>query len=594
MKVSYNWLQTHIEEKLPTPEKIEEVLIFHAFEVESTEVVGDDAVFDIKVLPDRAADCLSHRGIARELAGLLSLTLKKEPENFVVYPKPVEGVAVTTEHCRKYILAKLTGITFAETPGWMKDRLEAIGQQSINAIVDCANYLMFDLGQPVHIFDAAKVDGALTVREARPEEKFITLSGDEKILPAGAIVVTDVLGALAIAGIKGGKSAMVTTETKDILIEVANFDPVVIRKTAKKLGLPTDAAKRFENNFPATLALPSAHACVTLLQSVVGGTVEWFDDSGEIVLEEKKLSFSVADINKVLGTDLSEDSISLIFTRYGYFFTKKDQVFVFTIPSFRPDITGLHDIIEEVGRIYGYENIESVPIPFVLTQEQNENFSLITKTKHWLVAQGFMEVQTYSFRKKGNISVAYGAVGKSALRADLSEGLRESYELNMRNAPVFGLSKIKLFEIGTVFFDDHEEMHVATIEGGTIQEMLLEHYITNHPEIKEYVMAEQLFSESVSLFRPWSVYPFIIRDIAVWTVNNEGSLALEKIVTNFAKEYCIRPPVLFDTFTKDGKTSIAYRFVFQSSGKTLTDTEVEKTFSLLIADIKKNPEFEIR
>jgi len=233
MKISYNWLQTYIEEKLPEPEVLAEKIIFGAFEVEEQEKLATgDTVFEIKVLPDRAHDCLSHYGIAREVCGLLGLTLKPLVfKNHESVESDVQ-VSIETDMCRRYIGRKVFDVKIGPSPAWLVERLESIGQRSINNIVDATNYIMFGLGQPIHAFDYDKVfDGKIIIRNAHEGEQITTLDGKEITLSITDAVIADQEKALAIAGVKGGNAAEVTTETKNIIIEVANFDPVSVRKT---------------------------------------------------------------------------------------------------------------------------------------------------------------------------------------------------------------------------------------------------------------------------------------------------------------------------------------------------------------------------
>lgn len=593
MKFSYNWIQTHIKESLPSPEEIYDVIFAHAFEIESMEKIGSDTVFDINVLPNRAADCFSHYGLARELAGLLGFTLLPLDTSLPVLTKKEDFISITSSACTRYVAIKISNITITQTPEVIKTRLEAVGQQSINAVVDIANAIMLDIGQPIHIFDADNVDGGIVVRNAREGEKIISLSNEEKELTPEMLVIADILGPLAIAGVKGGKGARVTTETKNIIIEVAKFDAKTIGKTARALGLLTDAAKRYENNVPASCIDSAVAACVGLLHTTVGGTIEWVQDINHTEQKEEKIRFTATQIGNSLGLSLTPEIISDICTRYNYTCTRDGERFEITVPLWRPDILGVHDLVEEFGRIYGYEYIEPKVLPVFKDQEENNSFIRTGQVKQYLAANGFIEVHTYTFTKKGELEVAYGPKGKSALRNNLSDLLKESYELNQKNAPLFGKQKMKIFEIGTVFFKDREEIHVATVDGGIVQEQSIDAFLESHPEALLFPKSYTPFSQTPHPFSPWSVYPFVTRDIAVWVPDGQKE-KFEKIISDFATEYCVRMPDLFDSFTKEGRTSLAYRFVFQSPEKTLTSSEVDTWWNKLIEEIKKNPDFEMR
>ncbi len=591
MKISYNWLQKHIEEKLPTPSEVVEIIHTHAFEVESSEQVGSDTIFDIAVLPDRAHDCLSHKGMAREVAGLLGLTIKKSTLSALPELSLSIKVEIQSELCRRYVAVEMTDVKVGTSPAWLKDTLEGLGMRSINNVVDATNYVLLDWGQPVHAYDADKIDGGVVVRMAHEGEQITTLSQEQKILSVDDLVIADYLGPLAIAGVKGGTSAEITESTKRILIEVANFEPVSIRKTSKRLGLQTDASKRFENEITPEMAQGAAEQVIALIKDIAGGEVVGVSDTYSKPVEPRTLSFKLSDITKLLGSSINEAEIDLWISRYNIDFKKDGTVYNITVPKERLDITGAHDIAEEVGRLVGYDHIPSLELP-VSTPAPSPEYRSICATKYWLAENGFREVMNYSFVKKGDVYISYGAKDKSALRSNLSDGLKESYEKNKLNAGLLGLDSIRIFEVGTVFIGDKEFVHVATCDKGTFEELPLATFIEKYKvDISAPITMTELPSAT---FKPWSVYPFITRDIAVWVEGSENLAVLEDLVTTFAKMYCVREPVLFDHFEKEGRTSVAYRFVFQSFEKTLTEVEVEKWLSELVEKIQKNKDFEIR
>lgn len=592
MKYSYNWLQKHIEEKLPDPESLKETIIFHAFEVEDTEFVDDDTIMDIKVLPDRAHDCLSHYGMAREVAGLLGLTLK--PLAPTVLPeKPLDmKVEVQSELCRRYIAIKMENVNIGPSPAWLAKALTSIGQKSINNIVDATNYILFDRGQPVHAFDAGSIDGGIVVRMAHEHEKITTLSNEEKELNTSVLVIADYLAPLAIAGVKGGKNAEVTDTTKTIVIEVGNFDPASVRRTARSLGLATDASKRFENDLTCQIAASAASQVIALIKDIAGGEATSIFEHYPKPVEQTIITFTVSDIARLLGLSVTADTIHTVFKRYHYEYTADGDTFTLHVPYKRLDLTGAHDIAEEIGRVTGYEHIAPTPLPQLYPVDHSPVYKSMRAAKAWLVHDGYREVMTYAFRKKGDVYIARGPKDKSALRTNLSDGLKESYELNRLNAPLLGVGEVKLFEIGTVFFADREEIHVATIDKDGVKETTLEDYIKEHTIVIDPVILEITpFSEA---FKPWSPYPYITRDVAVWVQTETDEAILADLVARFAQKYCVRDAVRFDYFKKDDRSSVAYRLVFQATDHTLTDTEVNEWFAVLIDEIKKNRAFEIR
>jgi phenylalanyl-tRNA synthetase beta chain len=236
MKVSYNWLQEHFEKELPAPEKLVELLTFGAFEIEGVEDDGKDTVLDVKVLPDRAHYALSHKGIAYEISALTNI--KQKDQDFSEVPstnhKKAEVKNLAPEACLRYEARLIEGVTVKESPKWLKEKLQVIGQRSINNIVDATNYVMYDRGQPLHAFDADKVVGGITIRFANKGEKITTLDNKDLVLDESMLLIADDTGPLAIAGVKGGNRAGVTESTKNIILESANFSASLVRKTSTK------------------------------------------------------------------------------------------------------------------------------------------------------------------------------------------------------------------------------------------------------------------------------------------------------------------------------------------------------------------------
>ncbi|MCC7436355.1 phenylalanine--tRNA ligase subunit beta [Candidatus Nomurabacteria bacterium] len=529
--------------------------------------------------------------MAREIAGLLGLTFTSYPLPDLPSTKPNIKVEVQNDKCLRYIAVEMKDVKVAPSPDWLKEAIEAVGIRSINNIVDATNLILLDDGQPVHAYDADKIDGGIVVRLAHEDEQITTLSDEKKDLNQTDLVIADYLGPLAVAGIKGGKSAEITNETKNIVIEVANFDPTTIRKTSKRLSLQTDASKRFENGISEEIAYDAARHVVGIIQKVADGEVAGVYDYYPKPQEHRVIEFSLEDITRLLGPSISEKDIEDMLNSYKYEFKKDGSKYILTIPPTRLDVTGHHDIAEEIGRYIGYNRIPTAQLP-KFGEPNSKEYQEIFATKLWLAQNGFREVMNYTFTKKGDVYIAYGAKDKSALRSNLSDGLKESYEKNKLNASLLGLDSIRIFEIGTIFLKDKEEIRVATCDKGVFEELSIQDFIEKYKIDSSKNFNLQLsFSKS---FKPWSIYPYITRDIAVWCSGTDSQQKLEQMITEFAKNYCVREPVLFDRFEKDGRTSVAYRLVFQSYEKTLTEEEVENWFFELTTKIKADKDFEIR
>lgn len=334
MKVSYNWLQTYFDTPLPSPDDVAENLTFHSFEVEGVEKVGKDSVIDVDVLPNRAHDCLSHRGIARELSVTLEIPLNRDAlrEDEPELPES-QLLSIDIEDpllCRRYSAAVIRGVKVGPSPEWLKERLEALGQRSINNIVDATNYVMFGLGQPLHAFDMKKLeerDGAyrINVRRAHDGEHITTLTDDEYELTAQNLLIADGNSdaPIGIAGIKGGKVAEVDEGTTDIVLESANFHPIHTRKSSQALKLRTDASTRFENELAPELASYGLREVVALILDIAGGETEGYVDVFPL---RRSISYmtgvSVDEVGVLLGTKISGEDIEDILNRFSFNFEK--------------------------------------------------------------------------------------------------------------------------------------------------------------------------------------------------------------------------------------------------------------------------------
>ncbi len=592
MKFSLKRLQYYIEDPLPTSNVLRDAIIFHAFEVESVEEVGDDTVFDIKVLPDRAHDCFSHQGMAHEIARICDLEYKTL-EFSLVEPTTTDGVLVSSDAVRRYMAIRMSAVDQKGTPMWMREYLASLGQRSISILVDIANVAMFDAGQPVHIFDAKKVIGDIVVRQAYEGEKITTLTGEEKVLSGEITVIADQEKVLAIAGIKGGVAAEVDEETTDIIIEVANFEPTAVRKASKILKLQTDASKRFENDISLIKGDQAVHMVCELVMSETKAVLDSVFDSKKITEPFRTISFERKDIVRILGEWITDELLRNTLIKLDWEYTELAGLYTLSVPQERIDCTGIHDIAEEIGRLAGYHNagVRST-LPFTLFLAHDDSFKNAQAVRTHFIKEGYSEVMNYSFVKKGEVEISYGPKDKSALRTNLSEGLLVSYKKNILNAPLLGSDTVAIFEIGTVFLNDKEEFRVGWADKSGVYEISLEEYVQkNIPDEKDTTLTVAIHQKR---FVDWSPYPHIVRDVAVWVLEAGKEEELDTIVTMFGEEYCKIPVRMFDRFEKDGKLSVAYRFVFQSDEKTLTDEEVDSFMHNLLEDIKEKSYFELR
>ena len=599
MKISCAWLQSFFNDPLPPAHDLAEVLSFHAFEVEGIEEKNGDSVLDVKVLPNRGHDCLSHRGVAKELSAILNIPLAADPLKAEIsgFTKS-QYVTVSVENpelCPRYIAGYIRGIKVGSSPAWLRERLASIGQKSINNVVDAANFVMFDIGQPLHVFDARKLanrkqktdneEFRICVRNARARERIKTLDGKECELTEAMLVIADGNAnmPIAIAGIKGGTSAEVDGATVDIILESANFDGVSVRNTANALKLRTDASERFQQVISAELAAFGMRALAALIREVAGGEILGFADTYPQKQNAKTVSVSRKKAELLLGVALTDAEIEDIFRRLDLPFEKEDGTFTVRAPFTRLDLSIEGDLIEEIGRIRGYEDVPSVELPlFSKKPAINGNFFTAEKRREELVAQGYSEVITSVFRDAGELSVLNKVdSARPYLRSELTPALLEAWQRNSFHRDLLGLQEIKIFEIGTVWQGEKEIIVIGTATG------------KEKPDIREKLL-ESIGSDtyndlSVSItkqYRSFSRYPEIVRDVSLWVPRDTESARVEHVIRANAGSLLQRIS-LFDSFQKDDRTSLAFRLVFQSFEKTLTDEEANAIMETIYAAAKK-------
>ncbi|HWO07497.1 MAG TPA: phenylalanine--tRNA ligase subunit beta [Candidatus Paceibacterota bacterium] len=587
MKVSRNWLQNYFADPLPSAEKIADALTFHAFEIEGTERAGSDDVIDVKVTPNRGHDALSHRGIAKELSAILQLPMKPEVDPFAKKPdfsKKADAVSVTIEDaglCRRYIAGHITGVTVGQSPDWLRQSLESIGQRSINNIVDATNLVMFDIGQPLHAFDAAKLGSLqIGVRHAREGERLDALDDKTYALTTAMLVITAGDVPVGIAGVKGGKPTGIDETTTDIILEAANFNGPTMRRTAAALKLSTDASQRFQQVLSPELAGYGMQQAVELITAIAGGEVRGFVDEYPNPAKPQRVSFSATQTSKLLGISVSPDDIKAALQRLDFAFEESRGAFSVDVPFERLDLTIPEDLIEEVGRLIGYEKIPAQELPASpKSPAPNENFAKAETIREQLLEKGYSEVYTSVFADKGEVAVLNKIDSvRPFLRSNLLDGLTEAVKKNIPHKDLLGLREVKLFEIGTVWKDGKEEVHVASVgEKEKPEERPL-------ADIEAGSTGELPLSKAERYY-PFSRYPSITRDIALWTPADTDKGDVRHTIVNTAGPLLVRID-FFDEFKKDDKISYAYRLVFQSPEKTLTDDEINGQMDEVYAAVK--------
>lgn len=345
MKFLHSWIQEYIEDEIPKGEDFVKVISNNAFEVEEWhkieneefggKIPKEDCIYDLNILPNRAHDALSHFFLAKEVATLFNLKMKdfnfdnkeKYLKDFNIRKTDNDFIKISdTKSCTRFMGAKVSGIVVKESPDFIKYRLEVIGQKSINNIVDITNYIQFSFNKPMHAYDESLVDGFLEARFAKGGEVMTTLDDKELDLDENTLVIADSKNVLSLAGIKGGKYSGISNNTKNIILESANFNPVLIRKTSNKYNLKTDSSKRFENGIAdnlveigmiETLKLIKEYGSDKNTEIEIGGIIDNFPNE-KLSSWIYKISISTSEINKILGTDLKENDIKNIFERFNF------------------------------------------------------------------------------------------------------------------------------------------------------------------------------------------------------------------------------------------------------------------------------------
>ncbi|MFH1582506.1 MAG: phenylalanine--tRNA ligase subunit beta [bacterium] len=477
MVFSYNWLQSYFTKKLPNPEKLAQLLVLHSFEVEEVKKKGKDYTLDIDVLPNRAADCFSHYGIAKECAAILNIPLKerdaKVKEDKKIKTSDFISVDVKNKAaCPRYSTRVVSGVKIGLSPVWLKEKLVSCGLRPINNVVDIANYVMLDVGQPLHAFDGDKLDGKkIIVRHAKDKERMVTLDDQKFELDSDILVIADNKRPVAIAGIKGGKSPEIDNKTKTIVLEAANFDSVAIRKASKKINLRTDASLRFEHGIDPNLTEIALNQSAILIQKIAGGKIaKGLVDIYSKKILSKLIKLDLACVRNVLGINISEKEIKSILEKLDFKIAKKGKYFFVTVPTKRKDVLIPEDLIEEVGRIYGYDKIKaSFPVSNIVPPTKNLDIFWEEMTKDIMKGLGFTEVYNYSFfgdkeaklvsfKNKDLIEVQNPlSVEQKYLRASLIPNLLKNVEKNIKNS-----TNIKIFELGKIFVPDKKEKRMIS------------------------------------------------------------------------------------------------------------------------------------
>jgi len=644
MKVSYKWLNEYFDGKLPKVEKAAEILTMNSSEVDAVEKVGNDYLLDVKILPNMAHSCLCHRGIAQEFGALLDLKTKKYCRDFEDYKigdvsKNLKVVIENPADCRRYIGRVIENVRIGSSPKWLEEKLETIGQRSINNLVDATNFVMNEIGQPMHVFDADKLVGdTIEIKRVKVCDQIKTLDGRFVDLDESVLTISNNNKSLAIAGIKGGVIAEIDENTKNIVLESANFNPTLIRKTSQRIKIQTDASKRYENDLTPELAGEAMDILTKLIVEIAGTKntkVGEMVDMYPVPAEKVNLGISAKEVEKVLGLKISEKEIEKIFKCLNFNSKKDGDKIVVEVPAERLDLRIKEDLIEEILKVYGYDKLKDNTSLVPVTKGQiNKSFYYANKIKELLSNEGFSEIYGYAFAEKGDVELANSvAPDKKFLRANLIDGFKNYLEFNTRYSELVAMPQIKIFEIGKVFGVSEEynslvigvQTPVST-KGLKKDKDVLEAVITilerelgiklekinNAENIAEFNFDEIVaklsepktydiklpMAEADMRFKKISIYPFSVRDVAVFTPEGTKQEDVWAIIEKEAGVLLVKDR-LFDVFTKkfpDGsaKTSYAFRLVLQSYDHTLSEDEIIGVMTRIITALNSQTGWQVR
>ncbi len=583
-----------------------------------------DVVFQTEVTPNRG-DLLSHLGIARELAAKYKKSIQKEPISLSMSSHKTSGavsVNIEDKSCSKYYARVIKHLKVGDSPDWLKNRLTSIGLKPVNNIVDVTNYIMYDIGQPLHAFDYDKVEGRnIVVRKAEKNEPFIALDAKKYRLTENDLVIADSKRPIALAGIMGGQDSAIGAETQDIVLEAAVFNAVNIRRSSKQLGISSDASYRFERGIDSSLVEYAINKAANLIKEVAGGNILSGIVKNETNIPANEVNIEYDKINNLLGLKLTEEEINQYLRRLCF---EVHDGFA-TVPAFRHDIGLWQDLAEEVGRLYGSENLKHLPLPKSEKPRRSDYFYQ-ESLKDKLVFCGLTESISYPFVSSHDVA---------ALDIDIESALEVKNPVQpenkyLRQSLFGGLAKltarnssfptIYTFEIGRVFNKKSETTKLGLMLAGQNQKEILAiiETIKKHLPVPDPVLVDQskfrykfrknfvyfvesdisslgltvtdiVWPKKEIVYRQVSKYPSANRDIAIIVDEKINSEDINKSIFDSSNK--VNRVELFDEFRSEklgaGKKSLAFHLDLQDLTKTLTDQEADDEIKKIINKLSK-------
>ncbi len=656
MKVPLSWLKEYIDVKL-SPEELAHRLTMAGVEVSHIQKSGKNTILELDLTTNRG-DCASIIGVAREVSALINrpLRLPRISEKDKKKKGIIKVEIKDRKGCSRYTGRVIENVKVKPSPLWLKERLKSMGIKPINNVVDITNYVLFETGQPLHAFDLDKIkEKKIVVRRAKEGEKITTLDGRKRILDKSILVIADGKRAIALAGIMGGENTQVTNKTKNILLESAYFDPIVVRRGTKRLNLFTESSYRFERDVDPKGVLTASRRVRDLILELAGGKEAAFVDRNLLSRKPKRITLRKERVNALLGTRLSWNQIKGILKRLGF----KVKGKLVEVPSYRREITREIDLIEEIARIYGYHRISSLlPEGRVASYSQEPLETLVPRIKEILVACGLREVINYGF-----ISLEEGkrmgftpreiikltnplTERQNIMRPSLIPGLLNNLIHNLNQ----GNSVVKVFELGRVFSPRREQTALGALLSGEgdiydlkgILEALCEELAITSPRfgsaslpfllpgrvaevlianrkvgllgemdpkvlsyfgiekrafIFELDLEEFLLMRREKRFRKLPKYPAIVRDIALSLPEEITSEEIVQTIYSLGGEL-VEKVAFFDLYRgtqiPSSHKGLAYSISYRAKNRTLKDEEIKKLHQRISLGLEKRLEARIR
>lgn len=655
MRLPVTWLKDTISFSF-TPEKLAEFFTMSGTAVEGIDNKSGEPVLRLEITTNRP-DCLSLIGLTRELSALTGIKAKY-PSILNAGLKKADrigrlSVAIKDKKaCPFYTVRLIENVSVASSPMDAQKRLDWVDARPISNVVDATNFVLFEMGQPLHAFDADKISGGIVVRRARKGEKFLTISGVELTLEEKTLVIADEMKVIAIAGVIGGKNSEVSTATKNILLESAYFDPVVVRQAARQYKIATDSSYRFERGVnPGNVGLASARARDLISLWAKG------EDRGGVAVGAlpknpfKPIAVRVARVKLILGIEVKPSRILTILKALGFSAKNsgKEKILVQPSPA-RRDVTQEADIIEEILRIEGFGKIPSL-LPVTRHDNSfrdNSKYRKIYKLKNYLASAGFQEIVNYSFlsaKALADSGVSESDAQKVAnplsaeqeyLRPSLLPGILSSIAFNVNRRQ----SSLKFFEVGNGCIQSKEKTLLAIALYGRFEEnwrrksectfFELKGVVENVAELLEVSSQEwyhririissdvlkkwdiphdvhyaeldldemlEASSEKNVKIRPVAKFPLVKRDVAIVIDEKIEVGELEKAIRSAGAPY-LEEVRLFDQYSgkniPKGKRSLAFSLAYQNPSSTFTDEEIQRLQERVGAELKSRFQAEFR